>query len=924
MAEASAFFPRSCDGGSSLSIASPVGAADRREGDGSSKGRRCQRPLDKRRCRREMAAATCGICLEAVNEQGVLQRRRDTGMLEQACAHAFCFICVMTWAERTNTCPMCKARFNAVHRAPQKTARGLGETVEVEDRDPTADNNSGDEDLAAELAEQEGSINGESDLDDDDDDPNLLATQHELHGYVLNDFVVDDDEVEVDTEDDDEEWEEWRKPAAAAQLEPRRQPRRAVAVAAAAAATAAAIGSRRTPRTTSWFSTARRSPPCRLGRPRAFGTDMNEHVEEVFFSPGNSFQRRPTYRGRAATAAAVAASERIGAAAGGRLRRGPETEGRSASSPSEVVEVDDDVLPDELRQLQREAARVLGKSPLRPRRRPPPGSRLPATTGATSTRPTRSTSASTSAASPFSLSWGQRSASSDNGVLGDVGNRRGDSNEPSRLGREQGLLVDLVRASSPCHQRQRRRPVLRSLANARAPLRSILGGRGNTITADDVSCCSQEEDEGTSCALGEIDCSNPVAAGAASPVCGRVEDPPTAAAATTLFARGSSYRSAGAHGLAELNQGSTGGTEASSSSLPAQSVPRRHLSAIGRGGARAGAGAGNSSGGSGFVSGQWIPRRVHGEEHRKTTTTASRAGTALTRPRGQEQQQSASASLTRTTTHRTGITGCDKSASSSGTTLFPRQCDGSSDDAYSTDGFVTERTSVSISQGGRRAIVDATVGRGGVRGRSVHECATSRLVKESAQGSGGDGTGCGIVGFDDSDDDEEWMAQSPSVKLVVQRSERIQPGERERTARAKRGRDGKADVKDADKKRLQRRRFRGDSGDSDDDDEEGEMEFKWQEEKTLSISSESDAREGTEFEEVDGEQTTPPVSPCVPLRTRLLQRQQERDRTAAGKPRYVGSSSSFSSSAAARPTLPVSTWLQQFCFTGSATAATSP
>lgn len=60
MAEASAFFPRSCDGGSSLSIASPVGAADRREGDGSSKGRRCQRPLDKRRCRREMAAATCG------------------------------------------------------------------------------------------------------------------------------------------------------------------------------------------------------------------------------------------------------------------------------------------------------------------------------------------------------------------------------------------------------------------------------------------------------------------------------------------------------------------------------------------------------------------------------------------------------------------------------------------------------------------------------------------------------------------------------------------------------------------------------------------------------------------------------------------------------------------------------------------------
>lgn len=87
--------------------------------------------VDGTKFKRPRNAQHAGICLEAVSEQGVLQCRLDSGMMEQACAHAFCFTCVITWAKRTNTCPMCKARFNAVHRAPQQTARGIGETVEV-------------------------------------------------------------------------------------------------------------------------------------------------------------------------------------------------------------------------------------------------------------------------------------------------------------------------------------------------------------------------------------------------------------------------------------------------------------------------------------------------------------------------------------------------------------------------------------------------------------------------------------------------------------------------------------------------------------------------------------------------------------------------------------------------------------------------
>lgn len=72
-----------------------------------------------------------GICLEAVGDRGVLLKRLASGALTQSCSHPYCFVCVVTWAERTNTCPMCKVRFNAVRRAPARRTRRVGETVEV-------------------------------------------------------------------------------------------------------------------------------------------------------------------------------------------------------------------------------------------------------------------------------------------------------------------------------------------------------------------------------------------------------------------------------------------------------------------------------------------------------------------------------------------------------------------------------------------------------------------------------------------------------------------------------------------------------------------------------------------------------------------------------------------------------------------------
>lgn len=49
-----------------------------------------------------------------MDDQGFLLRRLPCGMLAAACAHAYCFQCVLTWSKRTNTCPMCKERFTAI------------------------------------------------------------------------------------------------------------------------------------------------------------------------------------------------------------------------------------------------------------------------------------------------------------------------------------------------------------------------------------------------------------------------------------------------------------------------------------------------------------------------------------------------------------------------------------------------------------------------------------------------------------------------------------------------------------------------------------------------------------------------------------------------------------------------------------------
>ncbi|CAJ1898719.1 unnamed protein product [Cylindrotheca closterium] len=55
------------------------------------------------------------------------------------CEHQFCFGCIEKWAERENTCPLCKVRFSKIDRKNKKRKKGQKNTKKVKQRDQRSD-----------------------------------------------------------------------------------------------------------------------------------------------------------------------------------------------------------------------------------------------------------------------------------------------------------------------------------------------------------------------------------------------------------------------------------------------------------------------------------------------------------------------------------------------------------------------------------------------------------------------------------------------------------------------------------------------------------------------------------------------------------------------------------------------------------------
>ncbi|XP_067033351.1 micronuclear linker histone polyprotein-like [Acropora muricata] len=103
--------------------------------------------------------SNCIICLERVSCRGKLS----------VCSHWFCFPCILEWAENTNTCPICKARFRCITKIHVSPFRSPPIKVRVGDKDQRVWND--DEDL---VAEDVLDAIDPDDLDDDYEPPHHL------------------------------------------------------------------------------------------------------------------------------------------------------------------------------------------------------------------------------------------------------------------------------------------------------------------------------------------------------------------------------------------------------------------------------------------------------------------------------------------------------------------------------------------------------------------------------------------------------------------------------------------------------------------------------------------------------------------------------------------------------------------------------
>jgi hypothetical protein len=77
------------------------------------------------------ATSSCCICMCDVEHEEVA--------LVNGCEHQFCFGCIEKWAERENTCPLCKVRFTKIDRVNKRRKKGTKNTKKVKQRDQRSD-----------------------------------------------------------------------------------------------------------------------------------------------------------------------------------------------------------------------------------------------------------------------------------------------------------------------------------------------------------------------------------------------------------------------------------------------------------------------------------------------------------------------------------------------------------------------------------------------------------------------------------------------------------------------------------------------------------------------------------------------------------------------------------------------------------------
>lgn len=148
-------------------------------------------------------ANSCPICLDTVKKTELAKIN--------SCTHIFCNECIVEWSSRSNTCPVCRSRFNSIQRGRKKLKVEEKNIVLEEDfslwdpswfdsdfsDEPFSDDSERDSEDSSELDSVSDDLSDDTSSDEEEYTPFSPAESSERKGPIIDLDPSEDENIET-------------------------------------------------------------------------------------------------------------------------------------------------------------------------------------------------------------------------------------------------------------------------------------------------------------------------------------------------------------------------------------------------------------------------------------------------------------------------------------------------------------------------------------------------------------------------------------------------------------------------------------------------------------------------------------------------------------------------------------------------------